>query len=309
MTNQLRGILAPALTAVTQDFRIDAARTIAHFDWLLRNGCDGLLLFGTTSEGNSFSIAERRRLLEQVVESGIDPLRLMVGTGCCALADSIELTKHALQTGCAGVLTLPPFYYKNIEDAALFRYFASMIHGVSDDRLRLYLYHIPPIAIVGFTFSLIEQLIAAFPGFIAGVKDSSADWNHTKELIARFAGRGIDIFPGDESCLLAAVRAGGAGAISGAANVSAASLQAIYRQGADADSHQAAIAKVRRVFLQFSFIPSLKAIVARTRGDKAWFNVLPPLLPLDERRVGEFFAQLDAAGFEWPEPGFDQHGI
>jgi 4-hydroxy-tetrahydrodipicolinate synthase len=201
------------------------------------------------------------------------------------------------------VLTLPPFYYKQIEDAALFRYFASMIHGVSDDRLRLYLYHIPPIAIVGFTFSLIEQLIAAFPGVIAGVKDSSADWNHTKELIARFAARGIHIFTGDESCLLAAARAGGAGTISGAANVSAASLQAIYRQGADADARQAAIGRVRRVFLQFPLIPSLKAIVARTRGDKAWFNVRPPLLPLDERRVPELFAQLDAAGFKWPESG------
>jgi 4-hydroxy-tetrahydrodipicolinate synthase len=300
MINNLRGVLAPALTAVTEDFRIDEARTIAHFDWLLRNGCDGLLVFGTTSEGNSFSVAERRRLLERVVKSGIDPLKLMVGTGCCALADSIELTKHALEIGCAGVLTLPPFYYKQIEDAALFRYFACLINSVSDDRLRLYLYHIPPIAIVGFTFSLIEQLIAAFPSVIAGVKDSSADWNHTKALIARFANRGIDIFPGDESCLLAAVRAGGAGTISGAANVSAASLQAIYRHGADADARQAAIGNVRKVFLQFPLIPSLKSVVARTRADKAWFNVRPPLLPLEERRVTDFFTKLDAAGFKWP---------
>jgi 4-hydroxy-tetrahydrodipicolinate synthase len=303
MTTNLRGILAPALTAVTDNFQIHVERTIAHFEWLLESGCDGLLVFGTTSEANSFSVLERRRLLEKAVDAGINPRKLLIGTGCCALSDSIELTTHALQIGCAGVLTLPPYYYKQVEEAALFRYFASLIHGVSDDRLRLYLYHIPPIAIVGFTFSLIEQLIAAFPTVIAGIKDSSGDWNHTKELIARFSARDLDIFAGDESCLLAAVRAGGAGSISGAANVSAASLQAIYRQGADADARQAAIGKARRVFLQFALIPALKAIIATKRCDEAWFNVRPPLLPLDERRVKELFAQLDAAGFEWPEPG------
>ncbi len=300
MTNTLRGILAPALTAVTEDFRIDEARTIAHFEWLIRSGCDGLLLFGTTSEGNSFSTAERRRFLEKVVDSGIDPQKLLVGTGCCALADSVELTKHAVQMGCAGVLALPPFYYKQIEETGLFRYFASLIQGVSDDRLRLYLYHIPPIAIVGFSFSLIELLIGAFPGVIAGIKDSSNDWNHTKELISRFAVRGLDIFPGDESCLLSAIRAGGAGSISAAANVSAASLQVIYRQSADAEARQELIGKLKTVFLQFPLIPSLKAIIAKQRRDKAWSNVRPPLLPLDDHLVADIFSRLDALGFEWP---------
>ena len=88
MTTNLRGILAPALTAVTDDFQIQQERTIAHYEWLLENGCDGLLVCGTTSEANSFPVAERKRLLEQAVEAGIDPKRLLVGTGCCAFADS-----------------------------------------------------------------------------------------------------------------------------------------------------------------------------------------------------------------------------
>src|SRR5271166_4334700 len=119
MTTNLRGILAPALTAVTDDFQIHEERTLAHFRWLLENGCDGLVVFGTTSEANSFSVIERRRLLERAVSVGINAKKLIVGTGCCSLADSIELMKHAVQVGCAGALTLPPFYYKGVSDALL----------------------------------------------------------------------------------------------------------------------------------------------------------------------------------------------
>ena len=130
MTTNLRGILAPALTAVTDDFQIDQERTIAHYEWLLENGCDGLLVCGTTSEANSFPVAERKRLLEQAVEAGIDPKKLLVGTGCCAFADSVELTRHAIQLRCAGVLMLPPFYYKQLSEDGLFRYFASLIERI-----------------------------------------------------------------------------------------------------------------------------------------------------------------------------------
>ena len=219
MKTNLRGILAPALTAVTDNFQINPELTIAHYKWLLTNGCDGLVVFGTTSEANSFSVAERKRFLEQVVGAGIDPRKIIVGTGCCALSDSIELTGHAVQIGCAGALTLPPFYYKQLREEGLFRYFASLIEGVSDPRCRLYLYHIPPIAVVGFPFSLIEKLIAHYPEVVAGIKDSSGEWEHTRQLIERFAKPGFDVFPGNEASLLAALRIGAAGCISGAANV------------------------------------------------------------------------------------------
>src|ERR1700720_2652689 len=173
MTTNLRGILAPALTAVTDNFQIHRERTIAHYEWLLENGCDGLLVCGTTSEANSFPVAERKRLLEQAVEAGIDPKKLLVGTGCCAFADSVELTRHAIQLRCAGVLMLPPFYYKQLSEDGLFRYFASLIERVANDSWKLYLYHIPPIAIVPFSFSLIEKLSAHYPEIVAGIKDSS----------------------------------------------------------------------------------------------------------------------------------------
>src|ERR1700744_1110681 len=76
----LRGIMAPALTAVTENFQISPEATIAHYKWLLANGCDGLVVFGTTSEANSFSVPERKRFLEQVVGAGIDSKKIILGT-------------------------------------------------------------------------------------------------------------------------------------------------------------------------------------------------------------------------------------
>ena len=302
MTTNLRGILAPALTAVTDNFQIDQERTIAHYAWLLENGCDGVLVFGTTSEANSFSVAERKRLLEQAVEAGIKPERLLVGTGCCAFADSIELTRHAVQIGCAGVLMLPPFYYKQLSGDGLFRYFASLIERVANDSWKLYLYHIPPIAIVPFSFSLIEKLIAHYPEIIAGIKDSSGNWEHTKELIERFARPGFDVFPGNESTLLAALRMGAAGCIPGTANVYARLLQTIFSgwQTAEAEERQSVVSKYRQVILGYPLIPALKAIISRMRVDLAWRNVQPPLSPLPEFELEGLLEKLTAAGFDWP---------
>jgi 4-hydroxy-tetrahydrodipicolinate synthase len=299
MTTNLRGILAPALTAVTDNFQIDQKRTISHYAWLLKNGCDGVLVFGTTSEANSFSVAERKRLLEQAIEAGIKPERLLVGTGCCAFADSIELTKHAVQIGCASVLMLPPFYYKQLSEDGLFRYFASLIERVANDSWKLYLYHIPPIAMVPFSFSLIEKLISQYPDVVAGIKDSSGDWGHTKELIERFARPGFDVFPGNESSLLAALRMGAAGCIPGTANIYASLLQTIFaaRQTAEAEEHQSVVSKYRQVILGYPLIPALKAIIARMRVDPAWKNVQPPLSPLAEFELEGLLEKLTVAGF------------
>jgi 4-hydroxy-tetrahydrodipicolinate synthase len=303
MTTNLRGILAPALTAVTDDFQIHEERTLAHFRWLLENGCDGLVVFGTTSEANSFSVIERKRLLERAVSAGIDAKKLIIGTGCCSLGDSIELTKHAVQLGCAGALTLPPFYYKGVSDDGLFQYFVSLIEGVADDRLRLYLYHIPPIAVVSFSLALVEKLIAKCPGIVVGIKDSSGDWAHTKELIQRFGRFAFDVFPGNESYLLAALEIGAAGCISGMTNVIAESLQTIFKNWPrpEAKVRQELVKSLRQTLSKYPPIPALKAIISKMRDDPAWRNVRPPLLPLAESEFSELTVELTAAGFEWPK--------
>jgi 4-hydroxy-tetrahydrodipicolinate synthase len=173
---RIEGVLSPVITPFKKDYAPDAERFVRHCRWLLRSGCAGLAVFGTNSEANSMSVSEKRKLLEALVAGGVPAATLMPGTGHCALSDSIEMTRAAVELGCAGVLMLPPFYYKGVSDEGLYRNFAEVIERVGDERLALYLYHIPPVAQVAITLGLIEKLLSKYPGIVAGVKDSSGEW-------------------------------------------------------------------------------------------------------------------------------------
>ena len=281
-TTQPSGILAPALTAFTERLEIDAGRTVAHFQWLLKQGCDALVVFGTTSEANSLSVAERTSFLEYAISSGTDPRKLLPGTGCCSLPDSIVLSKHAIGLGCPGVLMLPPFYYKAVSDEGLFRYFATLIERVGDERLRIYLYHIPPISQVAISLGLIERLVTEFPGVVIGIKDSSGDWEHTRQVIERFAPAGFRVFPGSELHLLPALRAGGQGCISAFANINPALLQEVFQnwQRPEAERVQEEVERQGRALRKYPVIPALKALLAESRKDPGWENIRPPLAAL-----------------------------
>src|SRR5438094_5992049 len=232
-SQRIRGVLAPVVTPFKADLSPDCKRFIRHCQWLLSQNC-GLAVFGTNSEANSMSADERSTLLDALIADGIDPSRVMPGTGCCSLTETVELTAHAVKHGCAGVLMLPPFYYKDVSEEGLYRYFREVVQRVGDMRLKIYLYHIPPVAIVGVTTKLIERLLKAYPTTIAGMKDSSGDWNNTKTFLDAFAERGhssrtgFDVFVGSETFLLANMRNGGAGTISATANVNPAAIYELY---------------------------------------------------------------------------------
>src|SRR5436309_12289771 len=161
-SQRIRGVLAPVAMPFKADLSPDSERFVAHCRWLVSQNC-GLAVLGTNSEANSMSAKERMTLLDALVAAGIDPSRMMPGTGCCSMTETVELTAHAVKHGCAGVLMLPPFYYKNVSEEGLYRYFSEVVQHVGDMRLKIYLYHIPPVAIVGFTTKLIERLLKAYP--------------------------------------------------------------------------------------------------------------------------------------------------
>src|SRR2546428_11583058 len=234
MSQRIGGVLAPVLTPFKDDLAPDSRRLIAHCKWLLSQNC-GLAVFGTNSEANSLSLEERLNLLDELVAAGVDPARMMPGTGCCSIMETVRLTKQAVGNGCAGVLMLPPFYYKDVNEEGLYRYFSEVVQRVGDARLKIYLYHIPPVAIIGITPKLVARLLKAYPNAIAGLKDSSGDWNNTKTFLDAFARDRFDVFVGSESFLLANMRNGGVGTISATANVSPSAIHKLYRQWNTAD--------------------------------------------------------------------------
>jgi 4-hydroxy-tetrahydrodipicolinate synthase len=300
-TRRISGVLSPVVTPFTTDLSPDPERFVRQCRWLLSQNV-GLAVFGTNSEANSLSVDEKVELLDRLVGAGIDPARMMPGTGHCALPDSVRLTAHAVKLGCGGVLMLPPFYYKGVGDDGLFRSFAEVIERVGEARLRVYLYHIPPVAQVPITLGLVERLLKAYPIQVAGMKDSGGDWNNTRAFLDAFARGGFDVFPGAETFLLQGMRHGGAGCISATANVNPAAIARLFDRwrDADADAQQARLDQIRGIFAKFPMIPALKAAVAHWSDDAGWATVRPPLVALASEQSRALVAQLDGAQFTMP---------
>ena len=302
MNQRIKGVLSPVVTPFNRDLAPDADRFVRHCKWLLSHGCSGLAVFGTNSEANSLSVDERVMLLEALIEAGVPASKLMPGTGCSALSDSVVLTAHAVKLGCAGVLMLPPFYYKGVSDEGLFRNFSEVVQRVADERLQLYLYHIPPVSSVSISLGLIERLLKAHPKSIAGIKDSSGDWNNTKAVLDAFAKSGFDVFAGSETFLLDNMRHGGAGCITATGNVNPAAIDNVWRnwQSAEADKLQAGITATRMAVQKLPMIPALKAIVAKFSDDPEWSTVRPPLIENTQAQLEGLFADLKALNFDMP---------
>ncbi len=301
---RITGVLSPVVTPFKADLSPDPERFVRQCRWLLGQDV-GLAVFGTNSEANSLSTDEKVELLDHLVGAGVDAARMMPGTGCCALTDSVRLTSHAMKLGCGGVLMLPPFYYKGVSDDGLFKNFAEVIERVGDRRLRIYLYHIPPVSQVAVTLPLIERLLKAYPGIIAGAKDSSGDWNNTQAYLDNFAKQGFDVFPGSETFLLQGMRHGGGGCISATANVNPGAIARLFAtwnvgQAADADTQQERLNEIRGIFAKYPMIPALKAAIAHYGGDPSWATVRPPLVELASGQKASLAADLDSAGFTMP---------
>jgi 4-hydroxy-tetrahydrodipicolinate synthase len=299
---RIEGVLAPVITPFRRDLSPDPDRFVRHCKWLMRSGCAGLAVFGTNSEANSMSVEEKLELLEALIKSGVPAASLMPGTGHCALTDSVKMTREAVRMGCGGVLMLPPFYYKGVSDEGLFRNFSEVIERTGDERLRLYLYHIPPVSSVGISLELIEKLLARYPGIVAGAKDSSGDWSNTKAMLDRFKDRGFDVFPGSEVFLLDGLRAGGKGCITATGNVNPGPISEVYKNWntGKADALQAGITATRKIMQKVPMIPALKAVTAHFSNDPGWKTVRPPLTELTPEQEKQVITELKAAGFSMP---------
>src|SRR6266513_4916806 len=290
----VRGLWCATLTPLGHDGAIDHARMAAHVRALFAQGVNGVAPFGTTGEGPSFSIAERRAGLDALLAAGIPASRLVAATGCAAFADTVALTRHAVQAGCARCLVLPPFFFKDLSDDAVYRYFAALIDAVADPRLSLYLYHIPQFSGVPIRAGVVAQLAANFPSMVGGVKDSGGDFAHTKALLA--AVPQLAILVGHEPHLPQLMRAGGAGTICGIANVFPRLVAPLLKPNVTSADEERIAAFIDVIF-RFPFLPAFKAIRAAQTNDAAWRTLRPPLFALNEGERARLFAALAAAGF------------
>ncbi|GAB5470410.1 MAG: dihydrodipicolinate synthase family protein [Rhodospirillales bacterium] len=294
-SHALRGVIAPMLTPFNEDLSLAEDLFLATARRLLEEGCVGLAPFGTTGEALSVGLDERIAALQALVAAGIDPAKLIPGTGLNSLTDTARLTRACLDLGAAGALLLPPFYYKGVSDEGLYAYFARLIETLRPDRPCLYLYHIPQVAMVGLSPDLVRRLFAAFPEAIVGIKDSSGDWQNTQALLEI---EGLVVYPGSEVFLLDGLKAGSQGCITATANINVPAISEIPRlfdagKLEAAESAQARATAFRTIVQGYAPIPAQKRLLAQASGDPRWAILRPPLMSLPEAEGQALAKRLD----------------
>ncbi len=290
MTPLAQGAWAASLTPFNEDLGIDAEGLCSHIRWLLANGCSGAAVLGTTGEANSMSLRERLDIVDALRRHSFSPDRIMIGTGCCAAPDTIELTRAVLDAGYGNVLMLPPFYYKAVSDDGMYAYFAHVFDSVADNRLRVIIYDIPALTGLTINIQLLARLREAFPNTVVGVKNSSGNWDAIQETCERLPG--FAVFAGTEQFLLATLRTGGAGCISATANVTCGKLARIVENctGDGVDALQEEATRVRLSLQMFPAIPALKELVAHLSRRAAWRHLRMPWVSLNPSETATLLA-------------------
>lgn len=297
MTTQtkLGGVICAIVTPI-RDGQPDIANLQTHMRAMEADGCDGVLLLGTTGEGTSMGMAQREMVVEGAMEARGN-LTILIGTGTPSLQDTITLTKQAFEYGADGVVTLPPFYYNKVTHEGITAFYRAVIDEAVPDGKTLLAYHIPQVSGMPVSFEVLEAMQKYAPGRFAGIKDSTGDWNHTQSLNTTFPD--LRIFAGNDHHLYNNLKAGGAGCITAACNLFASLARDVYhtfKAGGDGQAAQERLSAARSVLDRFPpSSASLKAMLSLRYGTEGW-DLCPPLMSVsDSVRDGllKALAELD----------------
>jgi 4-hydroxy-tetrahydrodipicolinate synthase len=285
------GVYAATLTPMYEDFSCNCEALVNHCNDLINRGCKGIVLFGTTGEGTSFSVAEREQLIKEVVRSGIDPQKIIIGITCCAINDAIKLASLAIDSHCAAVLISPPFFYSNLCEEGVINFYKEIIRSIDHHELKILLYHIPQYSGVPITMNMIKALNDEFPNTVIGIKESEGNLDFTKKVLSTF--ENFKVFVGHELHISEAVQSGAAGGISGIVNAYPELISSLYEYGKNQDKPDYnPVAKiVVQSLKKHPIFPAIKAVVESQKG-KDWHVVRLPLVSLNKQQKQELIESL-----------------
>ena len=279
----VKGVYAAALTPMHENFSCNVEALVNHCSDLINRGCKGIVLFGTTGEGSSFSVIERTQVITNVIRLGIDPQKIIVGISCCAISDAVELANLAINCQCAAVLIAPPFFYKNVSEEGVVNFYRNIIQSVKHSKLKILLYHIPQFSGVPITINVIKALKRDFPDNIIGIKESEGNLNLTKEILSIF--NDFKVFVGHEVHISEAVQLGAAGGISGIVNAYPELICSLYEYGKDQEkpNYNPTVKNILQLLKEYPIFPAIKGIVESQKGED-WHVMRPPLISLNEQQ-------------------------
>lgn len=293
MMAKIHGVITAAATPLHADFSIDIEKLIAHCAHLIdAGGSDGITLLGTTGEATSFSLEQRLGAMKAVAKSGLPLAKMMVGTGAAALDDAVRLTRAAAELGFSGALLLPPFYYKDIDDGSLTDYVNTVISRAGVEECPVYLYHIPQNSCVPFPIEVVARLHDRHKGRLAGLKDSAGDLSYSRALIKRVPG--LDVFSGNEVCLIEARASGFAGCISATTNINGVLARQAWldQDGEKGRKAMAEAMAIHDALSRFMLFSSVKWALADLKADATWKIPCPPLRALTDEEGKKLSAAL-----------------
>ena len=287
------GIWPAMLTPLTAALDIDIPAFARHARDLIEARCTGVTPFGTTGEGPSFSVDERRAAIDGLIAGGMPAKRILVSTSAAALPDAVALTRHAVAAGAYGCLLLPPFFLKGVPDQGIIDAYRWVIDKVADAKLRIVLYHIPQISGVGLSHRVITTLRALYPDTIIGLKDSGCQREDSLAYAKAFM-PAMQVWVGNEPDLQVMGAQGSVGAISGIANVMPHLIGRLVTQhsGANAERDLQRVLAFIDVLGSYGMTAAFKGVMAFLTGEAGWRRVRPPLVALDDAEIARLAGQM-----------------
>jgi len=286
------GVYAALATPRPQNaVEVDVAALFDYIDAISTKGVNGLVLFGSTGEFVHFDVEERLRVLMLAKRRCRIPL--LVNVAHSTLAGAVELAEDAIEADVAGLLLMPPYYfhYNSGQIAEFYRQFVREVDG----KKPLYLYNIPQFT-DAIPWEVMEELLGS--GAVAGIKDSSGDWELFERLRALREEHPFQLIVGNDVIYRRARSAGADGIVSGVAaavpELLVALEQAIVaKDESRADELDARLQEFLRWLNQFPATVGIK-LAAKARGWKFGHTAVP----YDERTT-ELKREFDLWFKEW----------
>ena len=299
--HKVSGVYCAAITPINHDYSVNKDLYLRHCQSLMKKGLDGLVLFGTNGEASSFSIQEKIECIQFLTDNKIDPQVMITGTGSSSLREAIELNKFSSNIGVKASLLLPPFYFKNVKDDGVLEYYRRVIEETGNNDFKFLLYNIPQHSGVTINFNIIETLLKTYPNNVVGLKDSTGNLDNMLKTIKYF--NDFSVFCGNGALASHTSKRGGAGAITGDANITAKLLSFIIHNFKDEKSIenfsdlQSLMENIRNVLGSHEQVSLLKAYYSVADNMPEWNKLMPPLVSIDNPEDNKHVtALLDLVG-------------
>ena len=285
---EIKGIYAASVSILNENLTLNVEKTINHAENLIKQGCHGVVIFGSTGQAQLISMSEKIQLINKLIESKYKN-SFIIGTGLNSLGDTINLVNISRSLGFKKYLIMPPAYYK-YKDQDVINFYTEIIQKIDD--CKIILYNFEKLCGYKFTISCVEKLVKKFPDQIIGLKDSSYNLYENLKI------KNFSILPGSENKLLKGLELGCSGVISATCNVTANLARNVFEnfQNGNKQVWNEKLCKVRNIFENYNLISSVHSFLSENDND--YKNLLPPLSLLDDNNKLELINKLNEIDFK-----------